>query len=120
MFTLVTGNFMLVVNYKTHPPPGGQTSKSILLIKLNNGYLLIAHHYRIIILGVPSKKQHNWPALQNTLKSLINKQGGYVVFLVLRTYSFIRDFRVGSFFGVSILKRNGNKDLMIAKVFDVK
>jgi hypothetical protein len=56
---------MLVVNYKTHPPPGGQTSKSILLIKLNNGYLLIAHHYRIIILGVPSKKQHNWPALQN-------------------------------------------------------
>ena len=55
-----------------------------------------------------------------TLKSLINEQGGYVVFLVLSEYSFIRDFRVGSFFGVSILKRNGNKDLMIAKVFDVK
>ena len=29
-----------------------------------------------------------------TLKSLINEQGGYVVFLVLREYSFIRDFRV--------------------------
>ena len=29
-----------------------------------------------------------------TLKSLINKQGGYVVFLVLSEYSFIRDFRV--------------------------
>ena len=29
-----------------------------------------------------------------TLKSLINKQGGYVVFLVLREYSFIRDFKV--------------------------
>ena len=30
----------------------------------------------------------------DTLKSLINKQGGYVVFLVLSEYSFIRDFRV--------------------------
>ena len=29
-----------------------------------------------------------------TLKSLINEQGGYVVFLVLSEYSFIRDFRV--------------------------
>ena len=29
-----------------------------------------------------------------TLKSLINEQGGYVVFLVLSKYSFIRDFRV--------------------------
>ena len=29
-----------------------------------------------------------------TLKSLINQQGGYVVFLVLSEYSFIRDFRV--------------------------
>ena len=28
------------------------------------------------------------------LKSLINEQGGYVVFLVLSEYSFIRDFRV--------------------------
>ena len=28
-----------------------------------------------------------------TLKSLINEQGGYVVFLVLSEYSFIRDFR---------------------------
>ena len=31
---------------------------------------------------------------KNTLKSLINVQGGYVVFLVLSEYSFIRDFRV--------------------------
>ena len=31
-----------------------------------------------------------------TLKSLINEQGGYVVFLVLSEYSFIRDFRVFS------------------------
>ena len=30
----------------------------------------------------------------DTLKSLINKQGGYVVFLLLSEYSFIRDFRV--------------------------
>ena len=30
----------------------------------------------------------------HTLKSLINEQGGYVVFLVLSEYSFIRDFRV--------------------------
>ena len=30
----------------------------------------------------------------STLKSLINEQGGYVVFLVLSEYSFIRDFRV--------------------------
>ena len=29
-----------------------------------------------------------------TLKSLINEQGGYVVFLVLSEYSFIWDFRV--------------------------
>ena len=29
-----------------------------------------------------------------TLKSLINEQGGYVVFLILSEYSFIRDFRV--------------------------
>ena len=29
-----------------------------------------------------------------TLKSLINKQGGYVVLLVLSEYSFIRDFRL--------------------------
>ena len=28
----------------------------------------------------------------NTLKSLINEQGGYVLFLVLSEYSFIRDF----------------------------
>ena len=32
--------------------------------------------------------------LDGTLKSLINEQGGYVVFLVLSEYSFIRDFRV--------------------------
>ena len=32
-----------------------------------------------------------------TLKSLINEQGGYVVFLVLNEYSFIRDFRVADF-----------------------
>ena len=32
--------------------------------------------------------------LKRTLKSLINEQGGYVVFLVLSEYSFIRDFRV--------------------------
>ena len=31
---------------------------------------------------------------RTTLKSLINEQGGYVVFLVLSEYSFIRDFRV--------------------------
>ena len=30
-----------------------------------------------------------------TLKSIINEQGGYVVFLVLSEYSFIRNFRVG-------------------------
>ena len=30
----------------------------------------------------------------DTLKSLINEQGGYVVFLVLSECSFIRDFRV--------------------------
>ena len=35
------------------------------------------------------------PILTDGLKSLINKQGGYVVFLVLSEYSFIRDFRVG-------------------------
>ena len=29
-----------------------------------------------------------------TLKSLINEQGGYVVFFYLCEYSFIRDFRV--------------------------
>ena len=29
----------------------------------------------------------------STLKSLINKQGGYVVLLVLSDYLFIRDFR---------------------------
>ena len=29
-----------------------------------------------------------------TLKSLINEQGGYVVFLVLSEFSFIRDFIV--------------------------
>ena len=28
------------------------------------------------------------------MKSLINEQGGYVVFLVLSEYSFVRDFRV--------------------------
>ena len=28
------------------------------------------------------------------VKSLINEQGGYVVFLALSEYSFIRDFRV--------------------------
>ena len=32
--------------------------------------------------------------LMYTLKSLINEQGGYVAFLVLSEYSFIRDFRV--------------------------
>ena len=31
----------------------------------------------------------------SSLKSLTNEQGGYVVFLVLSEYSFIRDFRVG-------------------------
>ena len=30
----------------------------------------------------------------SSLKSLTNEQGGYVVFLVLREYSFIRNFRV--------------------------
>ena len=30
----------------------------------------------------------------HTLKSLINEQGGYVLFLVLSKYSFIRNFRV--------------------------
>ena len=30
------------------------------------------------------------------VKSLINEQGGYVFFLVLSEYSFIRDFRVYS------------------------
>ena len=37
-----------------------------------------------------------------TLKSLINEQGGYVVFLVLSEYLFISDFRVNpsrTFFG---------------------
>ena len=28
------------------------------------------------------------------MKSLINEQGGHVVFLVLSEYSFVRDFRV--------------------------
>ena len=32
--------------------------------------------------------------LTATLKSLINEQGGYEVFLVLSEYLFIRDFRV--------------------------
>ena len=32
--------------------------------------------------------------LVDTLKYLINEQGGYVVFLLLSEYSFIRDFRV--------------------------
>ena len=33
-----------------------------------------------------------------TLKSLINEQGGYVVFLVLSEYPFIRDFRVLTYY----------------------
>ena len=36
---------------------------------------------------------------RTTLKSLINEQGGYVVFIVLREYSFIRDFRVDIYNG---------------------
>ena len=35
-----------------------------------------------------------------TLKSLINEQGGYVVFLVLSEYSFIRNFRVLTYYFV--------------------
>ena len=32
--------------------------------------------------------------ISTTLESLINEQGGYVVFKVLSEYSFIKDFRV--------------------------
>ena len=37
------------------------------------------------------------PSFLYTLKSLINEQRGYVVFLVLSKYSFIMDFRVTVF-----------------------
>ena len=41
-------------------------------------------------------------ATKKSLKSLINEQGGYVVFLVLREYSFIRDFKVCSCLNILI------------------
>ena len=44
-----------------------------------------------------------------TLKSLINEQGGYVVFLVLREYSFIRDSRVY----IQVVKNFINGDCII-------
>ena len=49
---------------------------------------------QVILISIPVKKQLNFAF--GTLKSLINEQGGYVVFLILSETSFIRDFRVGS------------------------
>ena len=47
--------------------------------------------FQACVYNVPSRL-HTWFA--NTLKSLINEQGGFVVFLVLSKYSFIGDLRV--------------------------
>ena len=57
-----------------------------------------------------------------TLKSLINKQGGYVVFLVLREYSFIRNFRVYFFKAPfqSFFSWLSNKNLAVQSVQSVQ
>ena len=47
--------------------------------------------FQACVYNVPSRL-HTWFA--NTLKFLINEQGGFVVFVVLSVYSFIWDFRV--------------------------
>ena len=41
-----------------------------------------------------SIKCTNYLQIASTLKFLIDEQGGYVVFLVLSEYLFVRDFRV--------------------------
>ena len=60
----------------------------------------------VILISIPVEKQLNFAF--GTLKSLINEQGGYVVFLVLSQYSFIRDFRVLDGINIQNIKLKSN------------